>query len=167
MADNKPQTQTPQAAAAEPKRVVAALHASRIQSQEFARNIWIIHPEVGTQPEDLLSPDYWSNITHQLHQKDRIEAWSEDLKWYAEYLVLDVGRNWAKVHLCDASVEELHAFEPQSAASILPGHTIEYAGLVAKWRVIRDKDKATVKDRCATNGEAISWLTEYAKGLAR
>ena len=167
MADNKPQTQIPQAAVAEPKKVVAALHASRIQSQEFARNVWIIHPEVGTRPEDLLAPDYWSNITQQLRQKDRIEAWSEDLKWYAEYLVLDVGRNWAKVHLCDASVEELHAFEPQSAGSILPGHTIEYAGLVAKWRVIRDKDKATVKDKCATNGEAIAWLTEYAKGLAR
>lgn len=160
---------TPQTPPKKSKREkpLPALHASRIQSQEFARNVWLIHPEVGTEAEELLAPDYWANIAHQLRQKDRIEAWSEDLKWYAEYLVLDVGRNWAKVHLCDASVEELHAFDPQSANMVLTGHTIEYGGLVAKWRVVRDKDKSTLKDKCATNGEAIAWLTEYAKGLTR
>lgn len=142
------------------------LHFDRIQSSEYARNIWIITPEVGTAPEELLAPDYWSNLAHKLKQRDRIEAWAEDLRWYAEYLVLDVGRNWAKVYLCEGSVEELREFEPKRANMIVPGHEVEYAGLHAKWRVKRLKDSVVLKDRCETEGEAISWLVEHAKSLA-
>ena len=171
MADKDTQTSPPPAAAkASPRKQrekpLPALHMERMKSTEYVRNIWQITPEVGTEPEDLLSPDYWSHVAHQLRQRDRIEAWAEDLSWYAEYLVLDVGRNYAKVHLCEASVEVLHGFSPLRATDILPGHTVAYKGLYAKWCAIRDKDKVIIKDKCETEGEALSWLSEHAKSLA-
>lgn len=171
MSDDNKQTKAPAAAQQAAARKVRekplpALHFDRAKSSEYTRNIWIITPEVGTEPEELLAPDYWSNIAHTLRQRDRIEAWSEDLKWYAEYLVLDVGRNWAKVHLCEGTVEELRQFEPRRVNMDLRGHVIEYAGLHAKWRVKREKDNVVLKDRCETEGEALSWFSEHLKSLA-
>jgi hypothetical protein len=148
------------------EKPLPALHADRMRSTEYVRNIWQVTPEVGTEPEELLAPDYWSHNAHQLRQRDRIEAWAEDLSWYAEYLVLDVGRNWAKVHLCENTIQEFHAFEPRRANMILPGHTVAYKGLFAKWCAIRDKDGVILKDKCETEGEALSWLSEHAKSLA-
>jgi hypothetical protein len=159
---------TPAAAAASKKREkpLPPLHADRMKSTEYTRNIWQVTPEVGTEPEELLAPEYWAHLAQNLRQRDRIEAWCEDLKWYAEYLVLDVGRNWAKVHLCENTVEELRQFEPRRVDMILPGHSVSYKGLHAKWCVVRDADKVILKDKCETEGDALSWLSNHAKSLA-
>lgn len=172
MAEKDPdkQTQDPQTSPAPQKKKrekpLPAVHPERLESVEYVRTVWRLTPEVGTEPEELLAPDYWAHLANRLRQCDRIEAWAEDMSWYAEYLVLDVGANWAKVHLCENSIEELGEFDPRRAKVVLTGHTVEYKGRVAKWCVIRDKDKALLKDKFATEGDGLSWLSEYSKTIA-
>lgn len=165
--DSKADPQTQKKKPAPEPKERPAVHPERLKNVEYVRAIWQLTPEMGTEPEDLLAPAYWAHIAAQLKQCDRIEAWSEDMTWYAEYLVLDAGQNWAKVHLCENSIQEFGAYDPRRANVILAGHTVTYKGRIAKWCVIRDADKVLLKDKFPTEGDGLAWLSEYAKTLSR
>lgn len=151
-------------AAPKPPREVPALHAMRKTLAEHRRNIWHIEVDVGVEPEDLLTPGYWAHVASQLRQADRIEAHAEDGAWFAEFLVQDSGTNWAKV-ACLRAVK-LQVVSPERRGAILAGHSVSYGGTFVKWRVIRDVDKKVLKDKCQTDSEAFTWLSNYAKTVA-
>lgn len=147
----------------EPKKT-PPLHAMRKSLAEHKRNIWHLEVDIGVEPQDMLTVAYWTHVANELRQFDRIEAHAEDGAWYAEFLVRDVGQNWAKVSLLREI--KLESISPERRILILPGHTVAYGGTFSKWRVVRDVDNKVIRDKFATEGDAYAWLTDYAKTVA-
>lgn len=149
----------------EPKKVRPA-SAERLGLAEHKELHYHYEVEAGVEPEDLLSVAHWTHIAAQLRQFTQINAWAEDLRWYAEFLVIDVGANWAKVVMKKGSVTKIEKLDPQRKVVMLPGHTVAHGGTFAKWRVIRDADNMVLRDKFATEGDAYGWLADYAKSIA-
>lgn len=151
---------------AEPKERVAppALNPTRKHLAEHQRNIWHIDVEIGTLPEDLMSPAYWAHTAREFRVLDRIEAHAEDGTWFAEYLVQDAGLNYARVALLRKV--DLAAVTPVGSSSILAGHVVEYGGKHAQFRVVREVDRKVLKDGFKTKADAFVWLENYGRSIA-
>lgn len=152
-----------------PARVIAPLDPARMKLAEFGIVNVCVYVPSGVEPEDMLSVAFWSNVATVFglaKQKGEcfIEAFADDGRWYARFLVREAGRNWAKVSLL--SQAKLEPVDISKRIAIVPGHTVSHGGAFAKWRVVRDTDQKVLRDKFATEGDAYAWLTEYAKGLA-
>lgn len=145
---------------------IPSLHPLRLNLTEHQRRCFSIDVEAGLEPEDIVNPQFWAHIARELQYGDHVEANADDGSWYAEYLVLDVGANWAKVHLRQNSVERLQAVEPDSRPVILAGHSVKWAGRHAQFRVIRDADAKVLKEHLKNKADAYAWLESYSRSLA-
>lgn len=145
-------------------RVVPDLHGDRMRPAEFVRTVWHVDVPFGTEPDDLLVASYWAHQSHRLRQNDVIECLWEDGSGFAHLRVLGCGHGWAKVALVQKG--KFESFVPEQLNRILPGHVVKYVNNFAKWSVIREADKRVLKDKCDTEGEACTWLANYAKSLA-
>lgn len=139
-----------------------ALNASRLQFAEHVRNVWIINPEYGVTPEDILEPSYFAHVANSLKPWDKIEARSEDGSYYAEYVVEQAGRSFAKlamVHLVTL------AAKIDLATEVAEAYQVIWKGPQYKWRVVRKKDNQTLKDGIASKGDALRWVQEHQKAV--
>lgn len=159
----QPTAAAPAAVSGEPKKVKPASE-ERLGLIEHKVLQYHYEAEAGTDPQDMLSVAYWTHIAAKLRPFTQIYAWAEDLSWYAEFLVIDVGANWAKVEL--KMHKKLGKLDTQRRVVMLPGHTVSHGGTFAKWRVIRDADNMVLRDKFATEGDAYGWLADYAKSIA-
>ncbi|MGY3393440.1 hypothetical protein ACVWW6_006031 [Bradyrhizobium sp. USDA 3311] len=151
----------PDEADAEPRRVVP-LPVTRWQLGEFLNNRHSVSPAVGTPFEDVLRPEFWANIV-RMQPGDIIEVRPEDQSYYAELYVLKRERNSATVAVIREPVKLEAAYKP------LPGEvlfSVEFAGPMAKWRVVRRSDKSVMKDKFGTEGDARRWLADYERVVA-
>lgn len=147
--------------AVETRRVVP-LQVTRWQLGEFLNNRHSVSPASGTPWEDLLRPEFWANIT-RMAPGDIIEVRPEDQSYFAELYVLKRERNSATVAVIREPVRLVAAYKP------LPGEVnfdVEFAGSMAKWRVVRRSDKSMMRDKFATEGEARRWLADYERMVA-
>lgn len=138
------------------------LNQSRFNQAEYVRNIWAVTPEAGTKVEDMLDPAFWSHVAASLKPWDKIEVRAEDGTFYAELLVLQSARNWAKVRLL--SRVELKDAMPEGRE--VDGHIIKWAGPHAKWRVIRSTDNAVIHEKAESEAAANKWLTDHLRVTA-
>lgn len=74
-----------------------SLGAGALEGAEFVRNHWAAKIEAGLPFAVLLAPEFWAHHAYQLKPWDRIECRSADGQWYAEVIVADTSRNWARV----------------------------------------------------------------------
>lgn len=155
----------------DPARIVPQVTPERMQLAEYttAQFTAIIHSSV--EPDDLLPVAYWSHVAEMLKQNMTIIATTEDMKWRAEMVVVDAGKNWAKVVFLTTEdgkrlITKLGGLQPQKIV-MLPGHTVNYAGIFDKWRVVRDADGQILSRNHATEGDAYGWLAEYAKSIRK
>lgn len=74
----------------------------RIQESEFAYTTHIGTAYENTEPSDLLATEYWAHRAAKLRPWDEIKIRANDGSWYAHLLVLESGRNWARVHMLSA-----------------------------------------------------------------
>ena len=112
---------------------------------EYKRAVWLAYADPALAPADLLAAPYWSHVANQLKAFDRVEVLSEDAAWWAEYIVLEVGHNWAKLSLLRE-----HSLVAATKASTVPvqaydDHEIKYRG-VRKWSVLRKGDNTVLKE---------------------
>lgn len=138
-----------------------ALNASRFALAEYERNIWVVTPEAETPFEALQEPAYWAHVAAKLKPWDVIEVRAEDGSYWAQLLVQDASRLWAKVALLKHV--QLHAVEPKS--SEIDGHLVKFGGPVKKWTVIRQSDKAVLRDGLS-KAEAEKWLADHLRAVA-
>lgn len=144
------------------KRRVASVVPSRFKAAEYQRQIYVVNPELGTMPEDLLRPEYWAHVGQQLKPFDRIEARAEDGGWFAEYLVVTAGRGFAQLSLLmSKSLEEAVDMPVGSSA-----YKVEWAGPQHQYRVRRLSDNQVLKHGCQSKAEAERWLGEHVKAMA-
>lgn len=159
---------------AEPRRV-PQLTMDRVQQAEFSRVLYTVILPAGVDPDDILPVAYWAHFGEtlrvaKLQGEVEILVTAEDLKWRGELIVVDAGANWARVVFKTTEdgkrfITKLGGLQSHKIV-MLPGHTVNYAGVFSKWRVMRDADNKMLRDKFNTEGEAYSWLSEYAKSVS-
>ena len=147
---------------AKPARKAEQLQPIRMKPAEFARTVYVATAHANTIPEDLCKPEYWAHVASSLKPWDRLEVRADDGTWYAEGLVLEVGRGWSRCHLL--KVENLSSIDvAQTQAIQLAGYEIQYRGEFSRWSVIRKSDRAVVREELGTQGSALDWVHERLK----
>lgn len=158
MAKSKDEAGTP---AIEPKRIVRALHPSRIGLSEQKFRRLCIELERGVTPDDLRNESFWAHVAKQLRPWDEIVARAEDGTFRADLIVLAAGKNFARVHV--DRVIELSVAAPSTKPG-LQGYEIEWGGTHAKFRVKRGPD--VIKDQLESAEAADAWLRNHARAMA-
>lgn len=137
-----------------------SLNPSRFSLDETANQNWTLTVEAGTTLDDVLKPEFLSNVAAKMRPYDRVRVRIDTGEWYAELLVLTCGRAWAKLipiftlPLMDNKVEEMES-------DALDQYFIKFQGPHLKFCVLRKSDKEIIKEQCETKQEAHGWLTSY------
>ena len=138
------------------------LATARIQAAEQMRNIWFVTPEHDTPFESILDPKYWAHVSWQFKPRDRIEVDAEDGSYFAELIVLDAGRLFAKV-----AVLRKHEFAKADVTGEEDsGFEVKWAGRHSKWRVIRKADKAVLKEGFEDKQAGLVWVAGHMRSIA-
>jgi hypothetical protein len=158
----------------EEARLIAPITIDRIrQAEQTIVNYEVILPS-GIEPDDILPVQFWSHYgarfkaAHDVGSSVELIVTAEDKKWRARMFVIDAGVNWAKVvfettEKGERVITRLGGLQPVHKVAFLPGHTVNYGGTFSRWRVIRDTDSKVLIDKLNTEGDAYSWLANYAK----
>src|SRR5690348_15759454 len=146
-ASTQTQTQDPAAAAAAsgaapaaakkeaPVAVIVPIGLDRMRNAEHGKCDLVFHVPAGLEPEQLLPVAYWTHVASHFVLATRpgvchLHCYSEDGRWYAEYLVRDAGQNWAKVSLLRKhALESVHL---ERRFTMVPGHTVQWSGNFTK-----------------------------------
>lgn len=136
------------------------LATSRFLSAEFGRNIWVVNAEAGTPLKAMLEPGFWAHVSVQMAPRDRIEVTAEDNSFYAELLVVDAGKLFAKVIV----IREVKLGSEDK--SDLKNHTVLWGGNNHKWRVVRKDDRALIKSGFEQKQDGELWALSHEKNLA-
>lgn len=137
-----------------------SLDPSRFSLDEAANQNWTLTVESNTTLDDVLKPEFLSNVAAKLRPYDRVRVRVDSGEWYAELLVLSCGRVWSKLavifhlELADKDIEELEG-------GLLDQYIIQFRGPHLKHCVVRKLDKEPIKEQCASKQEAQAWLSSY------
>lgn len=143
---------------------MASLTTNRFTVAEYDRVVWSVVPEEGTAFKDILRPEYWSHVSAKMQPWAKIEVRPEDGSYYAELIVRQAGRSWAKVApLYYVQLDE-NAVSPDM--DVEEGHQVVWKGPQRKWTVIRLKDKSYLMQGMASKEDAVLWRKNYLQGLA-
>lgn len=184
-AENKPQTDDTQAptaeapARAEPappmqrkereapppgatERKLQPMAPIRLAEADQKRRKLIGDADEGALVDDLRDPAYWAHVAQQLRPWDEVRVRAHDGTWYADCLVLEAGRNWARMHI--ERVEYLTTADVAiTQADTLSPYEITHRGPRAMWSVIRKSDRAVQVEGLQTMQQAADWLKERLK----
>lgn len=135
---------------------------ARIQLAEHLRQDWVVNAEAGSTVEDILRPGYWAHCAQHMTMYDTVQVRLETGEWICDLFVMEVGRNYAKMHLA-------HKYDLTAGpAVVIPpeAHRIEFKGPQLKHVVIRVADGAVIQDGLSKKEDAILWLRNYEKVTA-
>ncbi|HEX6992380.1 MAG TPA: hypothetical protein VF151_10860 [Gemmatimonadales bacterium] len=149
-----------------PERRFEPVEAARLHSAEYQRNVWVVNAMQANQPPDLLKPEYWAHVSSKMRAWDRIEVRAYDGTWFAELIVLEAGRSWARVHMLGA-IRLTTTDVARTMADRQGQYEISFRGPQGLWSVIRKSDKEVMHEGEATEGGALDWLNERLKAEAR
>jgi len=138
---------------------MSKLTAGRCKQAEFTRTLWSVYAEQGTPLEDVTKPAFWAHVAAKLKPLDRVEVYEETGKYWAELMVLSVGKMEARM-----TVLRKHDLQTPTVPAIdLGDYEVNWGGPHQKHRVVRKSDKEVIKDGFGTKEEAQLWLTDHLK----
>lgn len=140
------------------KRAVQ-LNPARMTPAEFGRTVYVVTAEPETTKEDLLKPEYWAHVANKLRPWDRLEVRSDDGTFFAELLVLESSRVWARVHLLQHIT--LTSADVAQTQARNQDYEVRFRGPVLKWCAIRLSDAEPIKERMGSKEEAQAFLAAY------
>lgn len=141
------------------KRAVI-LNPQRMGLAEQMRQDWVVNAEEGTTVQDVIDTGYWAHIASQLQVYDHIEVRLETGEWILELIVLDVGRNYARVYVANKhDFAEVQKDTPTNAIT----HKVEWKGPQRKHVVVRLSDSAAIQEGFSTKTEATTWLENHLR----
>jgi hypothetical protein len=143
-----------------PKRAVT-LNPQRIGLAEQLRRDWVVNAAAGTTINDVLQPAFWAHCSQEFTVYDRIDCRVETGEWALDLIVLDVGRNYARVFVAHRHVFE-EAELPEAPMDPIE-HKVEYKGPHLKFCVIRQTDGAVVQEGIKTEKAAVEWMQNHMK----
>lgn len=137
-----------------------SLDPARFQSNEYVNTDWTVTVEAGTSLEDVANPAFFANVAARLHPYDHIRVRIDTGEYYAELMVLDCGRAWAKT-----VVLQKHKLVKDDQDGLVEGadkdYEVKLQGPHKKWCVIRRSDKEIIKEGCVSKQDANLWLSNY------
>lgn len=140
------------------------LGPGRLRYDSVESAVWRTIIPAGTAPEALQDPAYWAHNSRKLRFGQTIGALDEEGQWYATFMVMDAGQNWAKV--CPLDFYELTPAAPDEGEAN-PEYEIKWINSTKRYGVIRKSDSAQLKDGLADKAAAAAWLAEHLKGARR
>ena len=144
------------------KRAVV-LNPQRMGLAEQLRQDWVVNAEEGTSVQDVLETGYWAHIATQLQIYDHVEVRLETGEWVLELIVLDVGRNYARMYVAKKhDFAEVRTEMPTNAIT----HKVEWKGPQRKHVVIRLSDSAALMEGFGSKAEAITWMENHIRVAA-
>jgi len=129
-----------------------------IEESSYSRNVWFIKSVNESKVEDLLEPNYWSNVAQVLRAGDRIEVVPDDRHYFVELFVLGASKNWAKVVL----LRNITLYK-DNEKEVGTEFVIDFGG-PHKWRVRTTTGDVLVKD-LETKEAASIWLEKHKKDM--
>ena len=131
------------------------LGAERVTQAEYSRNLWVATAVFGTTIQDVRDEAYFAHVASKLKPYDRIEVRTDDGSWFAELLVTETGRNWARTYLLS-----LHKLTTSDIARTMSIPTLEvvWKGPHLLFCVIRKSDKEILQDKCTSEAQAYAWI---------
>lgn len=146
------------------ERHVGALNRAHITTASAARNFWCVTPAAEVLPADLCEPSYWKHVVRELGLKpnDRVEATCQDGTWWAEYLVIHIGPQHAKLSI----LREVELDIVDESASSTETMYAEWISPANKYGVRRKSDKAIMKDGFTAKSLAVRWMHDNMQGMA-
>lgn len=143
------------------------LSPNGIAPAEGIREIWSSTAAFGVTREDIENPGYWAHVASRLRSKAKIEVHAEDGSFYAEYLVINSDKTWAKV-ICLRFIDlkEIAKITTEQEASIFSGYDIKFRG-PRRWSVVRKSDNAVLQEGMHLEEDARKWLSVHlnAQGI--
>lgn len=149
------------------ERAPLQLGPANLNNAEYLRVSYVGYVDCGTTVEDILQPQYWAAHAVKLKPWDKIELRWEDGTQYAEAIVLDCSRTWAKVHIMlhetlttpKTSLQQEERIAATQAMIAL--HEVKFRG-PRLWSVVRRSDGAVLKEGVQQKDDATAWLREFA-----
>lgn len=140
------------------------LQIGSLQIAEQKRNLWIGEADADIAIDEMLLPEFWIHDARKLKPRDEVEVWAKDGTWLEVFIVRsvllpDVGRPVVKVVRKD---DVPLASDKKLDAKVVKGLYAAWRGPHAKWGVLRNSDKAVIKDKFETREDAESYLNEFA-----
>lgn len=129
---------------------------ANFQQAEYVRHIWLATPELGTTPEDIVKPEYWTHLLKKLQKGDFIEVVSAEGDWLAKLYVRSVSASGIIVHLFPIERIGMAAKKVDAAYKVV-------LGAKKTWRVIRNSDNVEMVALLDTREQAESWLETHLK----
>ncbi len=152
-----------------------AFRDAHLKQGEYANTTWRIidaPPELAV--DDLLRPESWAHIAYKLRQHDEIIIVPQGAPYRAHLIVLDAGKNSARVRLLDVTL--LNATTADAAVpevAPLPDPLPDDAPLLVKYEspatrycVFRKSDKAKLSGGHAEKAEALAWARDHMAAMA-
>jgi hypothetical protein len=142
-----------------------------MQGAEFAINQWAIEVENGISLSRVMQPAFWAHVASKLRPWDKIFVRPHEGHWYAELLVTEASRNWAKVHLLkdwalttNDVAQTLVSMQEHLAAGMKELEVKFRAS--HQWCVLRRADGSILVENLTSREGAHAWVIEHMRGLA-
>lgn len=146
------------------KRKVPILRDNRLKDAQYCRTIYVVNVEHGTRLEDMMDPSYWSNVAKRLRQKDRIEVECDDNSFWAEFMVMKAGSNYAEVQLMRSMSLGEYEFKVNNETD---AYVAVFRGNYEKWGVLDRKNNSVCISGLDTEKEAMGWIDDQRRALIR
>jgi len=148
----------------EEKKPVQGLTRIRWATAETKRNVFQALTAPEATLEDVLKPEYFSNVVRDIKAFDKIEVLNETGAWYAELLVIYKLGGQMRLHVLNKVDIEV----PELPVTDIGGLKIEWGGPAHKYRVINPADNNSVlKKGFATRDEAHAWTQQHLRNLGK
>jgi len=138
------------------ERKVIALREDLWSCEGFRFGRHEVTPDPRAIREDLLQPEYWTNIAAKLAPGGRIEAHWQDGSAYGEYYVRRRQGSYVEVL-------ELNYWKFPSTIDLPKNaslYDVHWAGTTPLWRVVRKSDKKVLRDKFVDEFSAWAWLRQ-------
>lgn len=135
------------------------LGPGRMKSDEYMRVNYDVYVPVGTRPEDIENPDFWSLYAEKFtNHYDELRVICDDGSWLARCIVLQHARTWAKVKILETfKLDQVEDYGESDA------YEVAWKGPVNKWCVLRKSDGDILKKQLPSREDAHTWMTEHEK----
>jgi hypothetical protein len=139
------------------------LDPTRVTLDEYVNQNWTVTVEAGTTIEDILKPEFFSNISSKMRPYDHMRVRTDAGEWYGEFLVLSCGRVWAKlapIFTMDLTSKDIELTQA-GVADGMEQYEVAFRGPHLKFCIIRKSDRESIKEQLQTKAEAQAWLASY------
>ena len=146
------------------------LSADRFKLSESVNASYTITVEAGITRAQILHPDFWGGVAMKLRPYDEIKVRCDDGTIFAELLVLEAARTFARVRalawhdLTTRDVAKTQDELVESAAEVasdIKAYEVKYRGPHLMWCVIRKSDSAAILEKATAKDVAETWLSQY------